>query len=92
MPKARGQRKEKSMQLGVSALYYNRAQIDGIPKTLAADNTDIATQIYTDGLTNNLEALLVVPVKLASLNEIRTNTSRNLSGLGNVTLDSNIGL
>jgi hypothetical protein len=29
---------------------------------------------------------------LASLNEIRTNTSRNLSGLGNVTLDSNIGL
>jgi hypothetical protein len=58
---------------------------------LAADNTDIATQIYTEyGLTNNLEALLVVPLKLASLNEIRTNTSRNLSGLGNVTLDSNI--
>jgi hypothetical protein len=29
---------------------------------LAADNTDIATQIYTEyGLTNNLEALLVVP-------------------------------
>jgi hypothetical protein len=25
-------------------------------KTLAADNTDITTQIHTDGLTNNLEA------------------------------------
>jgi hypothetical protein len=75
--------KEKAyVQLGISALYYNRAQINEIPKTLAADNTNIATQIYTEyDLTNNLEALLVVPVKLASLNEIRTNTSRNLSGL-----------
>jgi hypothetical protein len=59
MPKARGQRKKKAyVQLGVSALY--RAQIDGIPRTLAADNTDIATQIYTEyGLTNNLEAYLL---------------------------------
>jgi hypothetical protein len=46
MPKARGQKK-KAYVLGVSALYYNRAQIDGIPKTLAAD-TDITTQIYTE--------------------------------------------
>jgi ribosomal protein S6E (S10) len=57
----RGQRKRKSVCAArISALYYNRAQIDEIPKTLAADNTDIATQIYTEyGLTNNLEALLV---------------------------------
>jgi hypothetical protein len=47
MPKAVDKEKKHVCQLGVSALYYNRAQIDGIPKTLAADNTDIATQIYT---------------------------------------------
>jgi hypothetical protein len=48
MPKARGQKKREAyVQLGISALYYNRAQIDGIPKTLAADNTDITTQIYS---------------------------------------------
>jgi hypothetical protein len=29
-------------------------------------------------------------MKLANIDEIRTNKSRNLSGLGNVTLDSNI--
>jgi hypothetical protein len=48
MPKAVDKEKKAYVQLGISALYYNRAQIDGIPKTLAADNTDIATQIYTD--------------------------------------------
>jgi hypothetical protein len=57
MPKAVDKEKKAYVQLGISALYYNRAQIDGIPKTLAADNTDIATQIYTGyGLTDNLEA------------------------------------
>jgi hypothetical protein len=30
----------------ISALYYNRAQINGIPKTLAADNTNIAHNIH----------------------------------------------
>jgi hypothetical protein len=79
MPKGGQKKKKKVCAARISALYYNRAQIDGIPKTLAADNTDITTQIHTEyGLTNNLEALLVVPVKLASLNEIRTNTSRNI--------------
>jgi hypothetical protein len=60
MPKAVDKEKEKAYVARVSALYYNRAQIDGIPKTLAADNTDIATQIYTEyGLTNNLEAFAI---------------------------------
>jgi hypothetical protein len=47
-PKPVDKRKERKayVQLGISALYYNRAQIDEIPKTLAADNTDITTQIY----------------------------------------------
>jgi hypothetical protein len=49
--------KEKAYVQLEFQLYYNRAQIDGIPKTLAADNTNIATQIYTGyGLTDNLEA------------------------------------
>jgi hypothetical protein len=70
-----GQRKKgKHMQLGVSALFYNRAQIDGINTTLSANYTDITTQIYTEyGFTDNLEALTCI-IELASLNSITTNT------------------
>jgi hypothetical protein len=50
----------------------NRAQIDGITTTLAADNTDITTQIYTEyGLTDNLELCLFN--ENCNLNDIRTN-------------------
>jgi hypothetical protein len=59
-------KKRKCVQLGSFSTLLNRAQIDGITKTLAANNTDITTQIYTKyGLTNNLEASIVVPMKLA---------------------------
>jgi hypothetical protein len=40
----------------ISALYYNRAQINEIPKTLAADNTNIATQYTLGMVSDNLEA------------------------------------
>jgi hypothetical protein len=45
---------DKESAARISALYYNRAQIWN-SKTLAADNTNIATQIYTGYLTDNLE-------------------------------------
>jgi hypothetical protein len=41
-------------------------------------------------LSDNLEALLIIPIKLASFDSAATNTSGNLSGLGNLTLDLNI--
>lgn len=75
------------VQLGVSGLFYNKAQIDGTNTTLAADYTDITTQLYSEyGITNNLEALLILPMKFASFETVANNTSGNLSGLGNLTL------
>jgi len=75
------------IQLGVSGLFYNKAQINGINTTLAADYTDITTQLYSEyGITDKLEALLIVPIKFAGFETVANNTSRNLSGLGNLTL------
>ncbi|MBE0393306.1 transporter [Flavobacterium sp. PL002] len=74
------------VQLGVSGLFYDKAQIDGEKITLGADYTDVTTQLYTEyGITDNLEALLIVPVKFASFESKLTNASGSISGLGNLT-------
>jgi hypothetical protein len=82
--------KEKNkayVQLGVSGLFYNTAQIDGQKATLAGDYSDITTQIYSEyGLTNKMEALLILPLKSASFKANSGNTTEQLSGLGNITL------
>jgi hypothetical protein len=77
---------KKYVQLGVSGLFYNKAQIDGLNTKLSANYTDITTQIYGEyGLSDNLEALLIIPMKLASFDSATTNTSGYLYGLGNLT-------
>lgn len=75
------------VQLGISGLFYNTAQIDGNRTDLAGDYSDVTTQIYSEyGITNKLEALFILPVKFASFNSNVANTSNQLSGLGNITL------
>lgn len=74
------------LQLGITGLFYDTAQIDGIKTTLDDDYTDITTQVYTEyGITNNLEALLIVPIKFASFDAKTTDTSESISGFGNLT-------
>lgn len=43
-------------------------------------------QMYSEyGLSDNLEALLIIPMKFANFDSVATNTFRNISGLGNLT-------
>lgn len=74
------------VQVGVSGLFYDKAQIDGINTTLDNDYSDITTQIYSEyGITDKLEALLIVPIKFASFKSKITNATESLTGLGNIT-------
>jgi hypothetical protein len=75
------------VQLGVSGLFYNTAQIDNQKINLAGDYSDITTQIYSEyGISNEIEALVILPVKLASFKSNSGNITEQLSGLGNITL------
>jgi hypothetical protein len=74
-------------QLGVSGLFYNTAQIDGQKTNLAGDYSDVTTQIYSEyGISNEIEALVILPLKVAGFKSNSGNTTEQLSGLGNITL------
>ncbi len=75
------------LQIGASGLFYNQAQIDGKKVDLSKDYSDVTTQLYAEyGLTNKLEAQLILPYKIVSSESITGNSKVDLSGLGNITL------
>lgn len=75
------------VQLGMSALFYNTAQIDDQKTNLAGNYSDITTQIYSEyGISNKIEALLILPVKSARFRSNSGNKNESLSGIGNITL------
>ncbi|WP_366183498.1 hypothetical protein [Flavobacterium ovatum] len=75
------------VQLGVSGIFYNQAEIDGKTVDLNADYSDITTQLYVEyGLTNKLEAQLILPYKFTNVESNLNSNTANLSGLGNITL------
>ncbi len=74
------------VQLGVTGLFYNSLEFDGKTTDLNSDYTDITTQLYSEyGLTNKLEALLVLPYKFVGYQANVGNISESLSGIGNLT-------
>jgi hypothetical protein len=75
------------VQLGATSLSYSKQQLNGKLTDLNANISDITTQIYSEyGITNKLEAQLVVPFKIINVESKIGNISNSLSGLGNVTL------
>ncbi|WPR70694.1 hypothetical protein SLW70_12215 [Flavobacterium sp. NG2] len=75
------------IQLGASGIFYNQAEIDGKTVDLNADYSDVTTQLYTEfGLTDKLEAQLIVPYKIVSVKSAINNATADLSGLGNITI------
>ena len=75
------------VQLGLTSLQYNKQHINGNQVDLNADFSDITTQIYTDyGLTNQLEAQLIIPFKIVDYKSKTGGFSNNLSGFGNLGL------
>lgn len=74
------------VQLGVTSLNYDTYQFDG--NRINSDNTisDITVQAYGEyGITNKLEAQVVLPYKVVSSTSKITNSSENLAGFGNAT-------
>lgn len=74
------------VQLGFSGIFYNKAEINGKTTNLNADYSDITIQAYSEyGISNKLEAKLIVPFKSVIYTIINGN-SNSYSALGNVTL------
>lgn len=74
------------VQLGFTGLFYNKLELDGKTTDLNSDYTDITTQIYSEyGISNKLEAQVILPFKFISYQSIVGNNSENLSGIGNIT-------
>jgi hypothetical protein len=75
------------VQVGVSGIFYDQAEIDGKTIDLNADYSDITTQLYVEyGLTNQLEAQLILPYKFANVDSNLNSNTADLSGLGNITM------
>lgn len=74
------------VQVGFTSLAYDKYKLDG--KKVNDDNkyNDFTVQAYVEyGITNNLEAILVLPFKSVGLKSNTSSHSENLSGLGNIT-------
>lgn len=71
------------VQLGLTSLSYNTYQYDGKKIENGGDFTDLTFQIYSEyGLTDKLEAQVVLPYKSASYKN--GGISHDISGLSNV--------
>jgi len=75
------------VQLGFTGLFYDEIQLEGEKTVLPVDISDVTVQVYSEyGITNNLEAQLIVPFKSVGYETKIGTTSESLSGLGNVSL------
>ena len=75
------------VQIGATSLQYNKQKLDGKQVSLQKDFSDITTQIYSEyGITDKLEAQLIIPFKIVGYKTKIGSISNSLSGLGNVTL------
>lgn len=73
------------VQLGVTSLSYDVVQFDGNKLEDQGDYSDITVQAYAEyGITEKLEAQLVLPYKTASYKN--AGFSESISGIGNVSL------
>lgn len=75
------------VQLGFTGLFYDEIKLDGKNVILPNDYSDVTLQGYAEyGITNKLEAQLIVPFKSVSYESKLGSVSESLSGLGNVSL------
>lgn len=73
------------VQLGVTSLSYDTVQFDGNKLEDQGDYSDITVQAYAEyGITDKLEAQLVLPYKTASYKN--AGFSESISGIGNISL------
>lgn len=80
--------REKGMayvQIGLTTLTYDAFQFDGVKQENVGDFSDVTIQAYTEyGITNKLEAQLILPYKSAGYEN--TGISESISGFSNISL------
>lgn len=75
------------VQLGFTILSYNSFQLDGNRIDNFGDISDVTVQAYAEyGISDDLEAQIILPYKIISFENIATKTTENFSGLGNVSI------
>lgn len=73
------------VQLGFTTLSYDAVQYDGEKLENIGDYSDITLQVYAEyGISNTLEAQVILPYKTASYENV--GVSQSISGIGNVWL------
>lgn len=78
---------ETYLQIGATSLQYSKLKVDSKTVDLPVSISDITTQIYSQyGITDKLEAQLVIPFKTIGSSPNMAGSKLNLAGLGNVTI------
>ncbi|MFT7352535.1 MAG: hypothetical protein ACI9XR_002322 [Flavobacterium sp.] len=78
---------EAFVQLGFSGIFYDEVKYEGDNVSGFADFRDITIQVYSEyGITDKLDALVILPYKSVGYETKATGNQENLDGLGNVTL------
>ena len=73
------------VQLGFTTLSYDALQYDGEKLENIGDYSDITLQVYAEyGISNTLEAQVILPYKTASYENV--GISQSISGIGNISL------
>lgn len=74
------------VQIGLTSLSYEKYRKNGIDVNDDHNYNDMTVQAYTEyGITNNLEATLILPYKYVGFNSSVSHHKESLSGLGNLT-------
>lgn len=75
------------VQLGFTGLVYDQIQFNGKETLLPNNISDLTIQAYSEyGISNKLEAQLIIPFKSVGYETKIGSTSESLSGLGNLSL------
>ncbi len=75
------------VQLGFTGLFYDEIQLEGEKTVLPVDISDVTVQLYSEyGITDKLEAQLIIPFKSVGYETKVGSNSESLSGLGNVSM------
>ena len=75
------------VQLGYTGLFYDKMIFDNKEVTLNENYKDNTLQLYSEyGITNKLEAQLIIPFKIVGYTSKVGAISENLSGIGNISL------
>jgi hypothetical protein len=81
------QKNHAFVQVGASGIFYNLVRYNGNEVDYQNDNYDITTQVYAEyGITDKLEATVILPYKFIGYKNTVTKVSQSLAGLGNISL------